>query len=102
MTVLKTETVMLEVLRERVTQFVGYGDKNAGLSLHEYLGILIEDVGEAAKSINDSNRKAIGWLKELGNLDRARAELIQTAATAVGMVEAIDNRIAAFRKKTKP
>lgn len=86
--------VLAEVLDERARQ-----DARFGVQDHEpavYLSLLVEEVGEAAKEINDSRFfVADGRTNAVREaLHRARVELVQVAAVAVAMVEALDRRLA--------
>lgn len=56
------------------------------LSAHEYLGILLEEVGELAQAIN--NHK---W--EDGNRNRIREEAVQVAQVAIDIIRALDRGI---------
>lgn len=72
----------IEAIRiERERQDKKWGVQNHNLMT--WLGILAEEFGEAAKEINEFHFRD-AWLEDV------RAELVQTAAVAVAMVEYID------------
>lgn len=77
----KTNGVLAAIARERRCQDFKWGPQNHTQMV--WLGILAEEFGEAAKEINELHFRA-------GNLEKVRAELIQTAAVAVAMVESLD------------
>lgn len=68
--------IVVDILRERGRQDEKFG-ANRPLSA-PWLGILMEEVGEAATETFD------------GNLEDLRAELVQVAAVAVAWIESID------------
>ena len=78
-----THGVLDEVAIERKRQDTLWGEQNHSPAL--YLTILLEEVGEVATEIFNATTKA-------STLDYTREELIQVAAVAVAMVEAIDRR----------
>jgi hypothetical protein len=71
-----TLNVLAEVSEERGNQDRRWGQQNH--PRHRFNSILCEEYLEAVREINDDNQK------------QARAELIQVAAVAVAMVEAMD------------
>lgn len=79
--------VLEEVKCERVKQFEKWGEQNG--SDFEWISILTEEVGEAAKEANDFN---FTITDDPSALTRLRTELIQVAAVAVAHIEAIDRR----------
>jgi NTP pyrophosphatase (non-canonical NTP hydrolase) len=85
-----TSRVLREVYAEREAQEKKWGQQN-----HEpavYLSILVEEVGEVAQDVNDAMHPNDDGDDEAGCLAAAREELIQVAAVAVGMIEALDRR----------
>jgi NTP pyrophosphatase (non-canonical NTP hydrolase) len=67
---------VIEVLEERQRQDAIYGiASERGITYGEWLTILVEEVGEVAKAINDNDR---------GEL---RKELVQVAAVALAFLE---------------
>lgn len=80
----RSKTVLDEVLAERTRQNTKWGEQNHSLMV--WLGILAEEFGEAAKDINEYHFR-------VGDVNKVRLELIQTAAVAVAMVEYIDRNI---------
>lgn len=87
---LKTQSVLKEVLRERVKQDGKWGEQNH--DPFQWLAILGEEVGEANKAAVDANTwRNISPVKfNKDGLENYRAELIQVAAVAVSMVECLD------------
>lgn len=83
-----TIRVYADVIAERERQDAKHGSQS-NHTLHEWLGILTEEVGEVAKAINEAH-----WYH--GNYDPYRKELIEVAATAIAAVECYD------RKKGRP
>lgn len=77
----RTVRVLGEVHDERLRQDVKWGEQNHQPC--DYLAILTEEVGEAAKECVEMrfNGKLFGGL---------RAELVQVAAVAVAFIECID------------
>lgn len=81
-------SVIEEVVAERTYQDKKWGEQNH--DPQDYFAILSEEVGEVAKEVvewrfnHESLRK--------GRLAFLRKELIQVAAVAVAMIEAIDRR----------
>jgi len=71
----------IDVHQERIRQDEKWGTQNHNLMT--WLGILAEEFGEAAKEINEFHFRE-AWVEDI------RAELIQTAAVAIAMVEYID------------
>lgn len=79
-TATQTQKSHLEaIITERTQQDLKHPNK--GLSVADYLAVLVEEVGEVAKEINQ--------MKESGEplSDNYRVELIQVAATALRMLE---------------
>lgn len=88
-----------EVLAEREKQNRKWGEQNH--SIIEWQGILMEEVGEAAREAVDyhfKNPVKNSWgvymiateAEQTARLERYRKELIQTAAVAIQMVECLD------------
>ncbi len=73
-----TRRVLADIYSERVRQDARWGDQRGHSSEH-WLAILMEEVGEAARSVLDGEP-----------IQRRRAELIQIAAVAAAAVEALD------------
>lgn len=80
-----TVKVLFEVLEERHRQDVKWGVQHH--SIYKWLAILSEEVGEAAEAMLDAERT--GRADDIAHL---REELVQTAAVAVEMVEALDRQ----------
>lgn len=80
-------SVLVEVLHERGRQKEKWGEQNN--SDFEWTSILSEEVGEAAKEVNDLNFTSVA---DPAAEERLRAELVQVAAVAVAWVECIDRR----------
>jgi NTP pyrophosphatase (non-canonical NTP hydrolase) len=76
--------VMLDVIVERRRQDEKFGPLGnlGGAEWGARLAVLMEEVGEAAKEVNE--------LREPGAVQRLRAELIQVAAVAVCLVQCLD------------
>lgn len=73
-------TIYAEIYAERLRQNAKWGASNIVNRFAETgYRVLGEEVGEVAEAINDDDRKG------------CRAELIQVAAVAVAMIEALDN-----------
>jgi NTP pyrophosphatase (non-canonical NTP hydrolase) len=72
---------LMDVLAERARQTARWGVQE--LSWPEWMSILTEEVGEAAQAAN-----AAHWQRS--DLTQLRDELVQVAAVAVQIVEAID------------
>lgn len=88
-----------EAVYERRRQLLKWGDQTHRTQ-HEYLAILLEEVGEVAKAINEvtySNQEGELYISQLENL---REELIQVAAVAIGQVEALDRLTGRPKDKT--
>ena len=89
-----------DVVAERRRQDIKWGDQSAGsplISDDRRLAILVEEVGEVAKELNDRDHDG----GEAGVIEphlyreydqRLREELVQVAAVAVAFIEAIDAR----------
>ena len=71
------DRIMKDILRERSRQDIKWGIQDHPLPI--WLAILIEEVGEVGKAI----------FEEL-SVRKVREELIQVAAVAVAIVEAMD------------
>lgn len=80
----ETMKVLSEVGGERSAQEKKWGQQNH--KPIEWIAILTEEVGEAAKEAVDWNLSNGIYYK----LIRYREELIQTAAVAVAMIESLD------------
>ena len=76
--------VVREILAERRRQNEKWGEQNH--SLLGWIGILTEEVGEAAKEAVDSE---LGTTGEEG-VQRLRTEMVQVAAVALQVIEGID------------
>ena len=72
---------LVDVLAECKAAEDAHGD--LPVSAHQRLGILTEEVGEAAQAMNDHT-----WKKPCPDI--VRAELVQVAATALRMIAAHD------------
>lgn len=81
------QIVLSEVAAERVRQDAKWGEQNHEPT--EYLAILVEEVGEAAREAVEV-RFGLPGRHRLRHRAMLRSELIQVAAVAVAMVEAID------------
>lgn len=83
--------ILAEVAQERVRQNNKFGPQNH--SPMEWLPILMEEVGEAAKAALEPHFQAKGYADKYDgtmNLFEFRKEMIQVAAVAVAMVESLD------------
>jgi NTP pyrophosphatase (non-canonical NTP hydrolase) len=79
----KSAAVCEEVLRERKRQDIKWGEQN-----HDpftWIAILGEEFGEVAKAAQEAYFRGANW-------QDYRAELIQTAAVCVAMVECFDRK----------
>ena len=94
---LKMRSVLEEVSEERVRQLRKWGIQDH--SLTTWIAILTEEVGEAAKPAVDfdlvtppkDGEKSLELLEaQVARLRSYRAELVQVAAVAVQMIEAVD------------
>lgn len=94
-----TQTVFSDVYTERVKQEEKWGEQNH--TVIEWMAILMEEVGEAAKEAVDyynrypvKNKTGIKTepvnMEQLKRLSDYRKELIQVAAVAIQMIECID------------
>ncbi len=83
-------SVLSEVFAERKAQDARFGEQNHDPAV--YLSILVEEVGEVAQDINDATHGDEDSPRVC--LLAARAELVQVAAVAVAMIEALDRRLA--------
>lgn len=72
---------------ERQRQIVLWGAQ-AGNTPFEWLGILMEEVGELAQAVNETCL-ANARFKELGGLANIKKEAVHVAAVAVALIEAI-------------
>lgn len=81
--------VLAEVAQERSRQDALWGEQNH--DPQDYFAILAEEVGEVAKEVVEWRFSAPD--RRLDRLVLLRAELVQVAAVAVAMVEAIDRRM---------
>lgn len=84
-TKIRMKAVLGEVENERIRQ-----NKKWGLQNHnpvEWIAILAEEVGEAAKEAVDMHLENINRVKQY------RKEVIQAAAVAVQMVESLDRQL---------
>lgn len=75
----ETASALSEIAAERNSQDEKWGEQNHG-DLY-WLGILIEEVGEAAKNIIEHKPAEL-----------TRTELIQCAAVVVAWIECVDRR----------
>lgn len=78
-----TEQAIDSVLHERAFQDERWGG-NRQLPDDTWLRILVEEVGEVAKALNDREP-----------VEDLRAELVQVAAVAIAWIEAMDTKEAA-------
>jgi len=82
------QTIFQEVANERVRQDEKWGaDRN--MPLLEWWAILSEEYGEVAHEVTDYHFETHKATRGV-YLNLMRAELIQTAAVCVAMIEAID------------
>ena len=88
----RIERVLEDVRRERLRQLGKWGDQDH--DSHTWLVILMEEVGEAAKTILTD----VPDYELTENIDKFREELIQVAAVAVAAVECIDQRYERLRQ----
>jgi NTP pyrophosphatase (non-canonical NTP hydrolase) len=73
-----TRTILDDVMHERLRQDALYGPPVLrGYSADRWLRVLVEEVGEVARALED------------GNPENLVAELTQVAAVAVAMIEAL-------------
>lgn len=89
-----TFRVLEEVAKERERQDYRWGVQSHGPQT--WLAILVEEVGEVAKTI------AEGWGGGDWDTNEYRKELIQTAAVALAAVEALDNGAAGVGRAPQP
>ena len=86
--------VCCEVEEERTRQDAKWGQQNH--SPIEWIAILTEEVGEAAKEaveMHFANAFPEHYTNDAERCARYRAELIQVAAVAVAMVESLDRNV---------
>ena len=88
----RIEAALDGVRQERYRQLGKWGDQDH--DSHTWLVILMEEVGEAAKTILAD----VPDYELTENIDRFREELIQVAAVAVAAVECIDRRYEHLRQ----
>ncbi len=89
----RVNAVLVDVKCERADQELKFGADSAASPKHDpayALSILVEEVGEAAQELNDARWKAKTPEQIAEFMRRARRELVQVAAVAVAMCEAID------------
>lgn len=77
--------VLAGVYMERTRQDEKWGQQNHNPMI--WLGILTEELGEAAKEVNE-----IHFRPTKDTYEKLRAELIQTAAVAVAMIQSLDRQ----------
>lgn len=82
-----TQDVLVEVFQERKRQFQKFGDPQCHPL--EFIAILGEEFGEVSKAAVEAH---FNGYETTGNWDDYRKELIQVAAVAVQMVEALDKK----------
>lgn len=80
-----TWKVLREIETERDRQDRKWGEQNHNPG--EWLGILIEEIGEVAKAINEAHFS--GYARS-GKWADYRKEMLEVAAVAVAAVEALD------------
>jgi len=83
--------VLAHVARERSRQDAKWGPQNH--SPVEWIAILTEEVGEAAKEaveIHFAKQFPQHYPDDLERMERYRAELVQVAAVAVAAIESLD------------
>ena len=105
-------SVLVEVKEERIKQDEKWGQQDN--KPIEWLGILMEEVGESSKEITDRMLTKFVSIEELEEyskhcnpdtyyLLRYRKEMIQTAAVAIAAIESLDrNELSGFDKQGKP
>lgn len=74
-------SILKEVAQEREKQDSKWGEQNHAPCL--WNGILLEEVGEVSKEVNDHTFEGKG-------INEMREELIQVAAVAVAWIECLD------------
>jgi NTP pyrophosphatase (non-canonical NTP hydrolase) len=89
------EKIIEEIKQERIIQDDKFGEQN--WSPIEWIAILAEEVGEAAKEANDYR-----WNPQKFNRSNYRNELIQVAAVALSMVECLDRNKPCPRCEVNP
>ncbi len=93
------ENILREIQDERIKQKTKWGEQNHNLV--EWIAILTEEVGEAAKEAVDHHFKnpakdmngkmyKVSEFEQMDRLSDYRKELIQVAAVAVQMIECLD------------
>lgn len=82
---IKTKLVLDQVCVERIKQTKKWGEQNHNQV--EWMAILTEEVGEAAREALEHHFK---YAENPDALLKLREELIQVAAVAVAMVESLD------------
>jgi len=80
-------TAIDDILRERERQNGKWGEQNHELPI--WLGILMEEVGEVAKEVNEYSATSFG-VEADSYLRRYRTELIEVAAVAIAAIESLD------------
>jgi len=88
----RIESALEDVRQERYRQLGKWGDQDH--DSHTWLVILMEEVGEAAKTILTD----VPDYELTENIDKFREELIQVAAVAVAAAECIDRRYEHLRQ----
>ncbi|HUH35119.1 MAG TPA: hypothetical protein VL022_04735 [Moheibacter sp.] len=76
-----------DVVAERQRQQELWGDQTHSMS--QWLAILVEEVGEVAKEVNEFNFED-DRIKQIERLRNYRMELVQVAAVAMQMIEKVD------------
>lgn len=85
---MSTASVLIHIEAERHSQDAKWGPQNH--SPLEWMAILSEEVGEAAKEALEHHWAGTHYPHDPERLKRYRAELIQVAAVAVAAIESLD------------
>lgn len=85
----KMKRAIEDVVAERQRQQELWGDQTHSMS--QWLAILVEEVGEVAKEVNEYYSEEYTH-ERLQRLKNYRTELVQVAAVAVHMIEKVDEQ----------
>lgn len=88
--------VVAERDRQQALKFTGkfvYTCADAAMSDADALAVLVEEVGEVAKEINETIGRFLGAAQYGEYRERLRAELVQVAAVAVAWVEKLGKEL---------
>lgn len=77
--------VLEEVAGERFRQHGKWGEQHHGLPM--WMAILMEEVGEAAKEVNEATSRLSRYPHAVESLRKLHVEMVQVAAVAAAILE---------------